>query len=116
MTGMTSSHVSWTKLWVVIGIFFAPCFGGLIMVVRGSQQIVDGLAVVNIKLDKNDNRMDKIEEKINQVSIRVDTIYHRQDINNVIQNFRYQMQQQNGPTTYRTQTYNPITHVRTMVK
>jgi hypothetical protein len=114
MTGISSSHVSWTKLWVVIGIFFAPCFGGLIMAVRGGQQIIDKMDVVIIKVNEQGSDIKTLKDDVTKLSIRVDTIYHRQDINNVIQNFRYQMQQQNGPTTYRTQSYNPVTKVRRM--
>jgi hypothetical protein len=96
---VTGGTVSWTKIWVVVGFLSTPAF----LLIRGSQAIVDKLDVVIVKQDKADTRMDKFEEKQNAMSIRIDTMAHRQEINNITNNFRYQLQQQPTHYTYRTQ-------------
>lgn len=103
MTNVPSHLISWSKVWVVIGALLVPGITVGTMIIRGSQQLIDKVDVIIVKQDKSDTRMDRFEEKLNAVSIRVDTMAHRQEINNITNNFRYQLQQQPTHYTYKTQ-------------
>jgi len=103
MNTVPSSHVSWSKIWVVVGALLVPGLTVGTMIIRGGQKLVDKVDVVIVKQDKADSRMDKLEEKINTVAVRVDTITHRQEINTIINNYRYQQRPQPIHVVYKTQ-------------
>jgi hypothetical protein len=69
-----------------------PCFGGLIMVVRGSQQLMDKVDITNIAVVDMKDDIKQIKADFKQLHTQVDTISHRQELNQVKQEYRYQLE------------------------
>lgn len=88
-----SAHVSWNKIWTVLGVILIPIFSVLYFTVVAGTKLIDKVDVMSVKIDKTDERLDRMEIRQNATDAKVDTIAHRQEVNTLKQDFRYQIQQ-----------------------
>lgn len=92
MSTVPAHHVSWTQIWVFVGVIFAPSLTGFVILVRGGQQFIDKLEVVNTKVTDQGADIKQIKQDIRQLSTRQDTMAHRQDMDRLQNTFHYQAQ------------------------